>query len=370
MGFGRRLVRKTIRKATPRSVRRAMHPVRTVKNAVTPRPLKQLSRAAYTITNPLGAAENKIIGAVLNGGRGGSGRGRGRTQPVTSQEAVGYSGVRAIEAVASTDRLAELMAVQRQRFAAPSRPLVPGPASVDPAPFRKAESVRRRGEARFWQRAKRRQIRGEVELHVRGAVARESVRLQAVHHEHQTRADAWWSALLRGEQQVLTAALRAAFADNSAPVSVVHADAASATLVVGMPGMDVLPDKKAHVTPTGRLSAKAWTKTELNEVYADLVAAHLLATIRESWAVGPSLVRLRVVGIRRAPLGANELLFDVDVTRDGGRWADDRQGRGVLHGAPVGLNRSGRTLEVRCWPPGQCRPDIPRLLLGAGTVTV
>lgn len=68
MGFARRAVRKSVRKATPRPIRQAMHPARTVKYAVTPRPVRQVSRAAYTIRNPLGAAENKLIGAALNGG--------------------------------------------------------------------------------------------------------------------------------------------------------------------------------------------------------------------------------------------------------------------------------------------------------------
>lgn len=45
-----------------------MHPARTVKNAVTPRPVRQVSRAAYTVRHPVGAAENKIIGAALNAG--------------------------------------------------------------------------------------------------------------------------------------------------------------------------------------------------------------------------------------------------------------------------------------------------------------
>jgi hypothetical protein len=77
MGLGRRIVRKTVRKATPRPVRQAMHPARTVKNAVTPRPVRQVSRAVYTARNPVGAAENKVIGAALNAGsrRRGSGLG-------------------------------------------------------------------------------------------------------------------------------------------------------------------------------------------------------------------------------------------------------------------------------------------------------
>jgi len=65
MGFARRVVRKSVRRATPRPVRQAMHSARTVKNAVTPRPVKQVSRAVYTTRHPIGAAENRLIDAAL-----------------------------------------------------------------------------------------------------------------------------------------------------------------------------------------------------------------------------------------------------------------------------------------------------------------
>jgi hypothetical protein len=77
-------------------------------------------------------------------------------------------------------------------------------------------------------------------------------------------------ALSQGESIVMTAALNAAFADNPAPVVVIEASGSSAVLELELPGLDVLPEKKAHVTPSGRLSSKAWTKTELNQVYAEL----------------------------------------------------------------------------------------------------
>jgi hypothetical protein len=78
MGLGRRIVRKTVRKATPRPVRQVMHPARTVKNAVTPRPVKQASRAVYTVRHPVGATENMMIGAALNAAIGGRRRRGGR----------------------------------------------------------------------------------------------------------------------------------------------------------------------------------------------------------------------------------------------------------------------------------------------------
>lgn len=66
MGFGRRVVRKTARKVTPRPVRRTMHPARAVKYTVTPRPVRQASRAANTVRHPVGAGENKLIGKLLS----------------------------------------------------------------------------------------------------------------------------------------------------------------------------------------------------------------------------------------------------------------------------------------------------------------
>jgi hypothetical protein len=367
MGFGRRLVRKAVRKATPRSVRRAMHPVRTVKHAITPRPVKQISRAVYTVTNPLGAIENKLIGAAL----GGRGRGRRQKNASTRIEVARtaiwptspvYANAREAESMMSTNTLASLMAVQRQRFAPSARPVVPDPPPVDATPFRYAEWERRRNEARFWQRGKRRQIRDEVERFAQASAEYEYARLKAVQREHQANADAWWSALSQGESATLTAALNAAFADNPAPVTVVNASGSSAVLIVHLPGIGVLPSKKPYVTPTGRPSAKAWTKTELNEVYAALLAAHLLATIREAWAIGCSLTQLRVIGAATTPTALPAVLFDVDVNRDRGQWLNDDYGLTVLAESSHGLHRVGRTRETQPWPEGQCREDIRRLM--------
>jgi hypothetical protein len=84
MGFARRVVRKSVHRATPRPVRKAMHPARTARNAITPRPVKQVSRAAYTVRHPVGAAENAAMGAVLYPQRP---RNRGRTRRRGSQHA-------------------------------------------------------------------------------------------------------------------------------------------------------------------------------------------------------------------------------------------------------------------------------------------
>ena len=346
MGFARRVVRKAVRKATPRSVRRAIHPVRTLKYAATPRAVRQISRAAYTVTNPLGAAENKLIGAALGGGshrRGSGGRGSSPRRGVSVAPAgnVSGGGVRAAAAVASHDRLAQLMAVQRERFA-DARPLIiPDPDPVDPSPAWAKEWARRKGEIRFWQRARRQQLRLEVDAYAHARAAEAFAAAQVEQREQQGRADAWWQALIRGESTVLTAALKAAFADNPAPVLVNDANGSTAVLLLWLPGTDVLPQKKAHLTPGGRLSSKAWSKTEFNEVYAELVGAHLLATARETWAVAPSLLNMRIVGVR-GDADDTEVLFDIDADRAEGNWAADNWGDLVLEQSAWGLNRKGR----------------------------
>ena len=376
MGFARRVVRKSVRKATPRSVQRATHPVRTLKSAATPRPVRQVSRAVYTVTNPLGAAENKFIGAVLGGNgsrRGSGGRPSMRGVSVAADQGVSVSDLRAVEsasavraaeAVAVQDRSAQLMAVQRERFADARRLVIPDPKHVDPGPEWTREWARRKGDVRFWDRACRKQLRLEVNEHARAHAAEVFVEAQAEQRAQQGRADAWWEALNQGDPAVLTAALKAAFADNSAPVAVIEASGSNAVLMVLLPRPDELPKKRGNLVPSGQISNKPWMNTKFNDAYAELVGAHLLATARETWACAPSLTTLRIVGARkRVGIGA-EILFDVDTERAQGLWSTDNLGETILQHSEWGLNRTGLTNEVRPWPGDQLRRDAPGLCRG------
>jgi hypothetical protein len=214
----------------------------------------------------------------------------------------------------------------------------------------------------FWQLGLRRQLHAECAATGRIHAARAFEELREQQRVLQSRSDAWWHSLLAGEPTVLHPVLTAAFADNAAPVSVLDARGDTAVLAVLLPGTDVLPDKKPHVTPTGKPSVRKWTKSELNEAYADLLGAHALATIREAWAVAPRLAAIRIIGIRRAPGIADGLLFDVSVARNGGNWLDDRWGRVVLDSSPGGLKRVGRACEVVSWPADGLTSDQRRAL--------
>jgi hypothetical protein len=69
MGFLRRVVRKSARKATPRPIRRAVYPVHTTMKAATSRPVQRATRTAHKATHPIATAENRLIDAALDAGR-------------------------------------------------------------------------------------------------------------------------------------------------------------------------------------------------------------------------------------------------------------------------------------------------------------
>jgi hypothetical protein len=334
-----------------------MHPVRTVKNKATPRPIRQMSRGIYTVTNPLGAAESAII---FGSGRRKAKPTRSR-QPASRQSAT-VPGVRPEEAYSVHDELSKLLAVQRERFAPIAKPLADPPAPIDHKAIANEDWTRRKGDVPAWKRAKRKALKVEAEAAVTLRVDTETAGATKDYERRQAEIDTWWDALNRGDSDVMKATLKAAFSDNPAPVVVFQAGGNEALLCISLPWPDVLPAKKAHITPTGKVSSKAWTKTELNQVYADLVGAHLLATIRESWATAPTLQRVRLFGVRQRGGTAADILFDVEVSRNSGDWNDDNKGSSILSRSKCGLHRLGQAREVRGWSRGDLASDLANLV--------
>lgn len=69
MGLLRKAVRKSVRKATPRPVRRVervvRHPVGTAARAVTPRPIRNAERTVFNVTHPVNTVENRVLDAMI-----------------------------------------------------------------------------------------------------------------------------------------------------------------------------------------------------------------------------------------------------------------------------------------------------------------
>jgi HEAT repeat protein len=69
MGLLRKVVRKSVRKVEPRSVRQVSrvvrHPVGTTIRAVTPTPIRQAERTVFNVTHPINTVENRAASAIV-----------------------------------------------------------------------------------------------------------------------------------------------------------------------------------------------------------------------------------------------------------------------------------------------------------------
>jgi hypothetical protein len=122
----------------------------------------------------------------------------GRPLTADTTQYASSTGVRAQEAVEVHDQLALLMAVQRERFAASTRPIVAMPQRVNLATAARAEWRRRKREIRPWRLTARRALRADVQSwaqqHVQSAYQDECRDRDG----QQLLADAWWTALIEG----------------------------------------------------------------------------------------------------------------------------------------------------------------------------
>ena len=82
-----------------------MHPARTVRRAVTPRPIKQARRAVFVATNPLAALEVRSRTPVVDSLRSGGGRKRSRAGTGGAESHGDSSGSRDHDAAAAEGRV-------------------------------------------------------------------------------------------------------------------------------------------------------------------------------------------------------------------------------------------------------------------------
>ena len=71
------------------------------------------------------------------------------------------------------------------------------------------------------------------------------------------------------------------------------------SLVVLVPGIELVPERKPDVTPSGNPTVKKLTKKERGDLYLTLICGHFLATIKEALAMAPSISDVKGVVLRR-----------------------------------------------------------------------
>lgn len=205
---------------------------------------------------------------------------------------------KAAQAEALADALSAIIDIHRTEFPVATRVVYPEPQRPDPAPY----VLRRRKLAKkqtrvFDRRARKSALAEAATLGAEDARAAHEAALSE-HSQQQAAADAWWDALTRCEPETVLGALATAFEDNEAAAAAVGVEGSEVSLVVLIPPESAVPDRRPTLTQSGNLSLKKLTKSESADFYKLLTCGYVLVTLRETFAVVPSLESARIVAIR------------------------------------------------------------------------
>ena len=92
--------------------------------------------------------------------------------------------------------------------------------------------------------------------------------------------------------------LAVGFGDNDAPVAPIGVDGSEVSLVVRVPQVDVIPDRMPTITDAGNMSLAEDVQGADQRLVPHLVAGHVLASVKEAFAIAPGSRSARVVVVR------------------------------------------------------------------------
>ena len=194
-------------------------------------------------------------------------------------------------------------------FAEVIAPLAPEVEPLDePAIIERHEREQRSGIPP-WKRSQRRQAAAHAHEAAAAEMAQERQKRERDHQALQARLDEGWCRLLANDRNAVFEAIEAAFEDNEMAAAPIDVDGATATVLmkIAAPG-ELIPEREVTSTPTGKPTHKRRTKAVINVLYAEILASHVVATVKEGLAVAPGLKHVKILTIRGDRLGGGQQL--------------------------------------------------------------
>lgn len=185
--------------------------------------------------------------------------------------------------------------LHHEQFSPAEHPVAPESPSVDTVQVEQRHRKTSLKGISIFARARRRDALAQAAAAAQSEVdARELERVRR-QTAAQMQLDAEWTRLRANEPDAVIAALAAAFEDNDAAAAPLGVNAEEAILVVIVPTLAAMPQKKPDITPAGKPTIKAVPKKEAAASHATAVAGCILVTIKEAFAVAPGLRSVRIV---------------------------------------------------------------------------
>jgi hypothetical protein len=330
----------------PRSVRRAAHPVRTARWAVTPRPIKKVRRAVYVATNRFGAAEGALENAVVDALRPSRQTPRRRVAQSPTLSRTPTAQAREVRHLDAAHGDAIIEAARSLHLTA--RPTVQLPPA--PAPFRiddaRVRAQMRRNAVRgvgLFKRSERRSRLLSADAATVAEIELERTKRETLQDEHQRILDRAQTALLGNDPTAVWWATATALKQFPVEAVVAGVVDGAVDLVVKFPGLELVGEEAAAVTPSGRPSTRHRTLTERNELYSEALASAAMVVMLAAVQAAPAMMQCRVIVL--GPEG--DVLLAADASADGLAAAHGMRPLAVLQTAgTLRLLQKGRTKAV------------------------
>ena len=202
-----------------------------------------------------------------------------------------------IAAVAEKER--QLLSVHLEEFPPVQPRRAPEPEPVDHRAVLKNFANQALNDIPWYKLSERRAAKKVAAQQAEDAIQKEERQRVEARAKEQARLDANWGQLLNNDSQTVLAVLEEAFEDNQAPAAPINCEGDEATVMLLYEPPDLVPDRKPALTPTGKPTLHKRSKTECNEFYAASLASNVLATVKEAFAVAPSINQVAVIVVRK-----------------------------------------------------------------------
>lgn len=237
---------------------------------------------------------------------GGSRRSSSSSRASTHRTSTGVSSralaqaQRAREAAEAGRVLLGLFKLHEAEFEAAQPPVAPPPPPVDPKPIVDRHLKETLSGVGWFARKSRAQARARADAAAAAEIEQITLNDARLHAEYQAHLDESWQRLVAGDPDVVLARLAEAFEDNEAAAAPLGVHGDEASLVVVVPTTDAIPAVKPATTQAGNPTTKKLTKQDAADFYKIIVAGYTLVTVKEAFAVAPSINHARIVAVRSA----------------------------------------------------------------------
>jgi hypothetical protein len=222
---------------------------------------------------------------------------------------------RALRAASATAEIEALLTLHDREFTAVQPPVAPMPAVPDLATLTDDHVAKAQRGISFLRFGARRAARDDARVAARAEHARLVEAARAEQQRTQAAWDAWWAELCAGDRDATLEYVNLAFDDNAAPAAAVEMADGELAVVVRVPDERILPEREPTTTATGNATTRLMPKGRRAELYAEVVYAFTLLTVREAFAVAPGVRSVQLAAVRGSASDTVDVLLGCAVER-------------------------------------------------------